>query len=267
MTLIERDLTNLVNAAAEERQASVAVDDQQLRASIAAIRSDAELLRAVSREQLTRLGMALIDDTGGCPLCDTLWPPGKLREYLEQRLSTAQVAAQQQARIGELSAVIANFVNATIASAEKVVSAARLADLQDAVVWLESWLASLRDLAAALAAPVERYPDDRLTPDQVQRMLAPADVGERLNSFLSALRVKYPESTPEQTAWDTLTRLEENLKALERAENLLSEVQLWERRAAVLLDSFHRARDAVLGNRRRYSGWLRGSVPPTSWLG
>jgi hypothetical protein len=247
VTLIERDLANLLNATGDEEQAAVATHDRELRASIAATRSDPELLRALSMEQLTRLGMALIDDTGRCPLCDTPWPPGKLRERLEQRLSTARLAAQQRTRIDELSSTIANSVNGSIASAEKAVSAARLAALQDALVWLEPWLANLRDLAAALATAVDTYPDERFGPDEVQRMLAPADVSEKLNGFSSALKAKYPESTPEQTAWDTLTRLEENLKALERAEKLLGEAESWQHKAVALLTAFQGARDAVLG--------------------
>lgn len=112
-----------------------------------------------------------------------LTPPtvvsGELREYLEQRLYTAQVV-----------------------------------DLKDDLPLLQSWLGDLQGLSSALSAAVD----------------------------------KYPEATSEQTAWDTLTRLEENLKALGSAETSFTSAELSQERANILLDSFLRARDNVLEN-------------------
>jgi ABC-type lipoprotein export system ATPase subunit len=247
VTLLERDIQNLRNVTLEQNQAEIAKSDKQLRDLMATIRSDPHLLRDLSRLQLTNLGITLIDETGSCPLCDTTWPPGKLREYLEQRVSTAQVAAQHQERIMEISAMIARSVNSTIASVQKVIGAAQLVGLEHELLLLQSWLQDLQELSSALDAAVEKYPVPCFGSDQVQRMLAHAEVSQILTDVHTAVKAKYPESTPEQNAWDTLTRLEENLKALESAEGQFKNAELSQKRANILLDGFLSARDSILG--------------------
>lgn len=247
VTLLERDIQNLCNVTLEENQTEIAKNDNQLRNLIATIRSDPQLLRELSRLELTQLGMTLIDDTGACPLCDTSWPLGKLREYLEQRLSTAQVAAKHQADVTNLSDTVARSVNNTIASLEEVVGGAEVVDLKDELSLLKSWLGDLQSLSSVLIAAIEKYPDPRFGLDQVQRMLAPDNIAEFLERIRAVAKDKYPEPTPEQNAWDTLTRLEENLKALEKAGTAFKNAELSQKRANVLYESFVRARDNILG--------------------
>ena len=247
VTLLERDIQNLRNVTLEQNQAEIAESDKQLRDLIATIRSDPQLLRALSRLQLTNLGITLIDETGSCPLCDTPWPPGKLCEYLEQRVSTAQVAAQRQERITETSTTIARSVNSTIASVQKVIGATQFVGLERELSLLQSWLDDLQGLSSVLSAAVEKYPDTRFGLDKVKRMLAHAEVEQILTHVHEAVKAKYPETTPEQNAWDTLTRLEENLKALESAESKFKNAELSQKRANILLGSFLSARDNILG--------------------
>lgn len=166
---------------------------------------------------------------------------------MERRKSTAQAAARQQERIIGLSATIAGCVNNTIASIQKVIGAAQVVNLKDELLLLQSWLSNLQRLSSVLSAAVEKYPDPRFGLDQVQRILAPDDVVELLERIDSVVKAKYPAATPEQTAWDTLTRLEENLKVLERVKNDLESDELSYQRAAILLESFQKARDTVLG--------------------
>lgn len=247
VTLLERDVQNLHNVTLEENQAEIAESDKQLRELIVTIRSDPQLLHALSRLQLTNLGITLIDETGSCPLCDTPWPPGKLREYLERKISTAQVAAQYQERITEISATIVRSVSSTIASVQKVISVAQLVGLDREVSLLQSWLDDLQGLSTALSAAVEKYPDPRFGLDLVKRVLAHAEVSQILTCVETAAKAKYPETTPEQNAWDTLTRLVENLKALESADGNFRNAELSQKRAKILLSSFLSARDDILG--------------------
>jgi len=248
VTLLERDVANLRKVVLEQSQAERASSDMQLRALLTHIRSDPELLRALERQQLIELGIKLIDETGSCPLCDTPWPPGKLREHLEKRLSIAQAAAQCQERISKLSSNIADPVNATIASVQGVIAAAQVVTgLQDVIDLFQSWVSDLENFADALNSPMDKYPPPDLPVDWVRRMLAPDNMEETLNHVESAVKAKHPKVTPEQTAWDTLTRLEENLKALESAESVFKHAQLSFQRASTLLDSFQTARDTLLG--------------------
>ena len=247
VTLLEKDIQTLRSATSPQNQEQYGKNDEQLRTLTSRIRSDPAILRALSRLKLTQLGITLIDETESCPLCDTPWPPGALRDYLQKRLSSAEAAAQLQGRITELSANIGSSVNGAIASTQKVIDAAHVAGLKDQLPPLRLWLANLQALSAALSAAIEKYPDTRFGLDDVRRMLAPDNLLELLESIHSVVKAKYPEATPEQTAWDSLTRLEENLKALERAQDQLAAADLSYRRAAILLHSFQQARDSVLG--------------------
>ena len=247
VALLEKDIQNLRSLTSQQNQVRFGKNDERLRTLIADVRSDPMLLRALSRLKLTELGITLIDETGSCPLCDRPWPAGALREYLKKRLSTAQAAAQRQARIAELSDAIAGSVNNAIASTHKVIGAAQLAGLKDQLPPLQLWVTNLQALSSALSAAIDKYPDPRFGSDDVRRTLAPANLPELLESIHSLVKAKYPEATPEQTAWDTLTRLGENMKAVERAKDQLAAADLSYRRAAILLHSFQQARDSVLG--------------------
>ena len=247
VAVLEKDIQNLASVMSPQNQAHVSKRDKRLRSLIRAIHSDPQLLRSLSQLELIKLGKPLIDATGSCPLCDTPWPLGKLHEYLEQKLSTAQVAAQHQERITKLSESISSSVNATIASVQKAITAARFAGLKDDALALELWLDNLQILSNILSSPLEKYPDSRFDSNLVQRMVAPANISTTLAHVHSTIKAKYPETTPEQNAWDTLTRLEENLKALESAESSFESTELYHKRASLLLGCFQRARDTVLG--------------------
>jgi hypothetical protein len=247
VALLERDIQNLIDVMSPQSQAQVGKKDQELRSLIETVRSDPQLLRSLSQVGLAKLGMTLIDETGSCPLCDTPWPPGKLHEYLERKLSAAQIAAKYQERITELSEAIVGSVNTATASVQKVITAAQVANLKDDLPMLGLWSHNLQKLSSALNTPLERYPHPHFDLDLVQQMVAPADISATLAHVQSAIKAKFPESTLEQTAWDILTRLEENLKGLESAESSLKSTLLYQKRASLLLECFQKSRDTVLG--------------------
>lgn len=247
VALLEKDIQNLRSVTSPQNEERAAEKDDELRKLLATIRSAPALLRSLSLVKLTELGITLIDDTGSCPLCDTAWPPGELRRYLEQRLSAAEAVAKDRARIQELSDSIRSSVNTTIASAEKVIGAAQAASLKDELPPLDLWLANLQALSDALSAAIDKYPLPRFASNDVRRMVAPGNLSKLLEGIHAAVKAKYPEATAEQTAWDTLTRLEENLKALEKARGQRAAADLSHRRAAIVLQSFQQARDTVLG--------------------
>lgn len=243
INLLERDIQNLNEAIQEENRVHIAENDEQLRSVIETIKSDPQLLRVLSCLPLIKLGRTLIDETGSCPLCDKPWPSGKLSEYLGQKLATAEVAVQHQTQVTELSANITGYVDKAIASLQKVIDATRLVGLKDEQSALQSWLDNLEELSKVLSAAIEKYPDPRFGMEQVQWMLAPKNIVEILGNVYSSAKAKFPQATPEQTAWDSLTRLEENLKALERAKNELEKAELSYQRATLLYDNFLEARD------------------------
>ncbi len=244
--ILQRDVDNLLSVEHPEARADVAKTDSQVRQVIRSVKTDPQLEKALARLKLVQLGLKLIDESGKCPLCDTAWPRGKLEAYLQQSLAVAQLAQQHHDRITELSQKVQNRVNATIASVKSVHEAAEHLKVQEALPILQGWLVRLDHLSIALGNPVEKYLESGFESAEVQKLLVPDDLRRLTDKVTSAAKEKCPEATPEQTAWDTLTRLEENLKALEGAQMKLESAMLASNRASMLLLSFVKARDTVL---------------------
>jgi recombinational DNA repair ATPase RecF len=247
ITLFDRDVQNLQNVTSEEMGIRIEETDKRLRELIEKIRADSNLMRTLKQVQLIRLGMQMIDETGKCPLCDTAWPTGKLLEYLKGRVETARVAGEYQKEIGQLVTVISTIANNTIASLRKVIAGGQVTGLKNDLAILESWLGNLLKFSVALGSVVESHLETEWTSAEVKRILAPANVVEVLGNIEKGVKEKYPESTLEQVAWDTLTRLKENLHSVESAEADVKKDQLCVKRAGLLYDHFLSARDKVLG--------------------
>ena len=247
VALVERDIQNLQNVTLEQNQTEIREKDKELRGVITTIRSDPQLLQALNRQQLTELGISMIDESGRCPLCDTPWPEGELREYLEQRLSASEKASQYKEAISDFSTFVAGHVNNTLGSLQKIIETLQITGDEEEGAELKLWFNELEKLSSALNEAIEKYPISDFDLDQVKRMLAPDNIVERLNCIRAIVKGKSPQMTPEQVAWDSLTRLEENLRAFEQALNKLEIADMSYKRAVILLDSFEKARDSVLG--------------------
>jgi DNA repair exonuclease SbcCD ATPase subunit len=246
-TQLDKDIQNLKKFALPQIQKQISQDDEELRKAITAIRSDPMLLRAISRLKLIQLGMDLIKDSGECPLCETKWPPGKLREHLEQRIYLAQTAEQYLERTSELSRKITSLINSGTSSIQQIQKNLEIAHLNYEAEKLQYWFKELRIYSTMLIDAIENYPIDKIHPDQIKEFFAPKDIENVLNHICSIVTEKCPAATPEQTAWDDLSHLEENYKALEKAQEKYDLDELNYQRAAKLAESFQQARDKVLG--------------------
>lgn len=247
VAIVERDIRNLQDVVLEQNQTEIREKDKELREVITTIRSDPQLLQALNRQQLTELGISMIDESGRCPLCDTPWPEGELHEYLEQRLSASEKASQYKEATLDFSTFIAGHVNNTLGSLQKIIETLQMTGDEKEGAELTLWFNELEKLSSALNEAIEKYPLSDFDLGQVKRMLAPDNIVEHLNHIHAIVKGKSSQITPEQVAWDFLTRLEENLKALEQALNKLEISDMSYKRAVILLDSFEKARDSVLG--------------------
>jgi recombinational DNA repair ATPase RecF len=246
-TLLGRDVQNLRSTKSAESETRIGQADERLRELIAQIHANPELTRTLNRIRLIKLGITMIDGSGNCPLCDKAWPPGQLVDYLKKRIETASVASKYMEEIGTMVEVLLTSANRTIASLQKVIAASQAMGLEHVLRVLRAWLADIDRLAASLASPVERYLENGFPASGVKIMLAPVSSPEVLADIEKAIREKYPETTPEQTAWDTLTLLKGSLASIETAQLDEKTAQLSLKRAALLHDRFLYARDRVLG--------------------
>jgi len=248
VSLLEKDIHNLMRVVTEEEQKELGDIHKNLCAILQYVRTEPDLLRALSQRELVTLGLQLLDDSGRCPLCDHTWPSKELQEHLEQKLLKAQRADKYQQDINALVKDIAGRISLTIASLQKVIAASEIVRLGNVTPVLQSWEKDLQFLHTALNNPIEEYIQERFDFQHVQCLFAPSDIVDLCKEILDTAKAVFPESTPEQTSWDTLTRLEENLKVLEKARSKHSMSTLSYQRAQILLEKYEQARDVVLRN-------------------
>jgi len=219
---------------------------RDLGAIVNQVKEQPQMLRDLTVRQLIEMGIDLIDDSGACPLCETPWPEDKLRKHLEGRLSQANVAAEQQKTIDELSSLLAGPADVAAANVQNLLTVAAGLGIQEKCQSLIAWQSDLGKFLTALESPLEKYAELSSTESDIVRFFAPFDVTETLRVIEADVSSCCPERPPEWTAWDTLTTLESNTKVLESSESYLSRITRAENRAGVLLECFETARNGVL---------------------
>lgn len=245
--ILESDIQNIREIFSNENNKKISATDWKLRGLLIQIKSDSRLQKATDLKRLTELGLGLVDETGNCPLCGTNWNPGDLKKNLEEQLSDLKETAEMLEEIEELSNELNNFIKGIISSITQILNSLEILEIKDNYYELESWLTSLRELSAILEDALEKYPDRRFSEFEVQRILAPDDILSILDEIYLNAKSQTPEPTPQQTAWETLIRLEENLRVYEEAEIELENASLAYRRAETLVKCYEESMESVLG--------------------
>lgn len=229
---------------AKSRQ-QLADQDRRLRTLLAELRSDHDLHRSTRRRDLIRLGDELLDETGACPLCETPWPAGALHAQLQAQLAEADAALARSSQITSLAETAAAGAAACSAASRTIAEAAAVLALDGTP--LDRWTAIADRLGEALANPTSAYPVQEYDVEQVAVLGAPLETARVLDAVDRALERLDDAETPQQTAWDTLIRVEEALVPLEAAEEALERQAVATRRARALSAAYDRARDRILG--------------------
>lgn len=246
--MLERDIEYLNKISFDDNQKIIKEADSKLRKLIKKIVSDEKLLKTLNCRKLIELGLELLDETGDCPLCDTSWPQGKLSTYLNKKLSTAQIAEKYQNDINVNVNLIDNVVSSAITNIVNIIKIAQSIKFDEEVQQLNKWIEDLNLLKTALAEPLEKYSNIKFNEDDVSKLIAPTNIFTILSSILLAAKKKSPKISKEQTYWDILTRLEENMKTIENAQIELEKYSLAHERSEILLSIFQSTRDLVLDN-------------------
>ena len=114
------------------------------------------------------------------------------------------------------------------------------------------WLKDLQLFRATFDNILREYINSSFNSDMVSRLLAPKGIDKSLTKIQAFIKEEEAsiklKVTPEQEAWDNLTRLKENLKAYERANSILLTIEKYFERSKLLSESFQQAKDNVLNN-------------------
>ena len=95
--------------------------------------------KTVSKLQLIKLGISLIDETGECPLCEKDWPEGELLKKLNNRLSKAEYGSQKHQEVLASSRSLNNVVQPILLILKKVIATLEISGLKAFLEKLEEW--------------------------------------------------------------------------------------------------------------------------------
>jgi len=246
VTIAKRDINNFREGISQEQKALLLKQETELRSLLTEIKADPDMLVALKGQTLIRQGLGLIDESGRCPLCEKSWPKGELKIFLERRLSNAERAGKYHHRINQIVEDITRIVNRTMTSGQSILNNLKTAKLEEEIPLMELWVENLKQASVEFGNVKTNFVDPSINLEKTKPLESHTEVIEFLEIIENKLKEKYPETTPEQTAWDTLVRLEENLKALEKAELECERSRILFSRSDILLQSFIESRDAVL---------------------
>lgn len=229
LELLEKDLENLQGADFADEMEVMRVEFKQLYDKITSDESS-----PADRLQLTQLGLKLSGDA--CPLCDTPWDPDELENHLETKLERLREVESDLKRMKELSRELSEQVKNKLSSLEQVIKDSSVLRLGREVRALEVYKEDLERIDATLDG-------DDYSGEIIPTFTDMDEVGAKI--FQVAVDC-YGAPSPEQTAWDKLNRLEENLKYYEENIILHEKARKARENAEVLYDTFIESRNQVL---------------------
>lgn len=246
-------VTNLKQGKIEKLCERVTEANYELRTTIKGIKEDAQANWNAKRHGFTKDGIKLIRDTGECPLCDKEWANGELKVYLQERLDTESA---RQAELSDNAKKISEPANTIKIRIQQVIEIVQpVVDTEQAkgseiflsgIKHLNDWTNKLNRLIDALDKPIENYTQENFADADVERLYVLTESDANLEEFETEVKKLFPEATPEQTAWDNLTKLTERIKIIEEAEVALEKALMVYNRATELGKAYVSARDEVL---------------------
>ena len=205
----------------------------------------ADYERVLSLAAVVNGGIALLDGTGVCPLCDTPWEVERLAEHLSRKHDTTRAAQEAKGKIADAAERLRTRLNGVAARGSAALDAVARMDPAAPPQWLSDWSTTLGRTVAALADPV-----DALSTDEQRAMIAAAIVPEeavvqRLADFAAAIQIEQEPQARTQ-AREQLIRADQEIQNLRDAEATTGADQRLATIATQLHDSFLASRDEVL---------------------
>lgn len=236
------DAKKLIN----EKGPEVFKTEKKLRKTVKILKEDEKLKRDLSNKKLLGLGISLIDESGFCPLCLTKWQPGKLEEFLKQRVSTAKEAVEIEKEIRKLSSKIDTVVTVLKDYLDTFRSSAKKLKEEEIEKDFEEWSKVLAEWSESLRNATDDYLSDEPAED-IKRLMATENWDE-YSKKLGVIAGGIEKSTPEQKAWDALTALEAVLERYFDEKKKYEDSEKFADTAKIISDTYTATKDSVLEN-------------------
>lgn len=246
-------ISNLKSDKVNEDTAKIVEVNIVLRTVIGTIKGDKQASWNAKRYKFTKEGKKLIRETGECPLCDKEWYEGELHQYLQERIDAE---SSRQNELTDNCKVIIDVANVFVVRIQQLTELVKpVMETKEAkaskefikgLQILNDWSDALTSLSIALEDPVENFTEEKFVKEDVEVIYAPAKLDIELCDFEKEVKKLFPESTPEQAAWDSLTKLVERIKLVDEGQKTLDSAVLLFNRASLLGIAYVEARDEIL---------------------
>jgi recombinational DNA repair ATPase RecF len=249
ITLIEKDIENLKNVFSKEKNERFTEIHNIFLSNLTKVLRNPEILGLLRRQSLLEIGVKTIEEEkiNYCPLCEYQWSEGELIKALTKKLESTKEISDLFESIKRVSEEIENEINRLNSTLTRIINVVtNQKELNLELESLKEWRTGSQDFIRLLSNPIENASSIVEKLNGIFTLFAPNQIEKIFSQIFTTLQEKYPKTTPEQTAWDTLTRLEENIKAVELAEKSYSNSKLFEKRAVLLQSKFLEARDNTL---------------------
>jgi hypothetical protein len=215
-TIINVDLlTKDIDAAKKivtDHGESAFLNEEKLRKILRKLKEDTTLRRELANKRLLDLGLSLIDASGACPLCLTAWKPGELKNFLEGRLLKAEEASKIETEIRKLSTNINSEISTLKNHLEKIRNPCLILKQDEILNKIQRWIDILSKWSEDLTDPIEKYDADETIPVDMKAVYAYSNYVKDFETIKKGSIAAAPDLSPEQKAWDTLTRMGSELK-------------------------------------------------------
>ena len=249
-SLIQRSIQNILQHIKPELFSKYKEHDTSLRNDIAYLGANSSLLAELERLEFSLQAARIVEEsTVECPVCETLWPEGHLKASIESKISAAQAAEKVKKSISKAAEGIsgpAQNLRANVGSLEDQFRTADLGVSQEDLQVLTIWRDRLNLLLEALEDPVTNYLGSGFYTDDVASMVVPPNLQDLLGRIEATVQATLTQPSAEQTAWDTLIRLEERVRSLESRRDQKKIAKLNSTRSTILFEAYEKARDSVL---------------------
>lgn len=225
---------------------NVAKADEALRKDIKEVNSNLDTLRDYQKLQLLNDGVLLLDDSGECPLCGTKWDPEELRKSLHGRIESANAVANKAEEIDQNSSVVLAATRNAKQYIETFAAAAMALSLDGQESVLNACIVNFDLVIDACGDPLNNYLGTDIPPDELSSFFLPAEFDAIAQEIVSEAKKAMPTVSPEQTAYDTLTRFVESFRQYLSANNRYQNSKRTHARAKLLSESFASARETEL---------------------
>jgi len=245
---IEQSINQLRSVINENNKKELKDEDDSLRNILDRLRSNPELQKNLNKKQLINLGISEIDDTGSCPLCETLWPEGELKAFLLEKAKTFVFAEEFIQKINRNVEFISQKVDNTLLNINRIIDVSKFDEISLETNELINWKSNLESYSKSLEDVYSNYLNENYSPDLIPILFSPNNLQQILDAILNKLKQEYPVTSPEQKSLVNLTEIEVNLKHYEDCLKDLKNAIIFNNKATFMYKQFLSSRDSTLKN-------------------